>query len=78
MNSHLGLCCDLSDYGVSHSVKFCSQCAGHLCLPDQVVVTAVLCITNMYLNCITVSIHHSVFFMIPASPLLPPPIAQKL
>ena len=54
--------------GVSHSFKLYSQCAGLLRLPDQVMVTAVLCFTNMYLNCTAVSVLHSVFFIITASP----------
>jgi hypothetical protein len=74
MDGRLSLCCvhDLSDYGVSNIFKLYSQCAGLLRLPDQVVVTAVLCITKMYLNCTAVSVHHSVFFIIPAPPPPPP------
>jgi hypothetical protein len=56
--------------------KIYSQSAGLLCLPDLVVITAVLCVISIYLNYGPVATSLSILIIPPAPP--PPPIAQKL
>jgi hypothetical protein len=73
MDVHLSVCCvhDLFDYSVGHSFEIYSLSAGLLRLPDQVVITAVLYIINMYLNYVPVAASLSILY----NPCLFPPPA---